>query len=140
MIFMLNGMPIFWKSHGQPATSVSSAAAETCTMYDAVVAARLSAWRCSEMGMNIPAPLLIQCDNTQGVSFQKGTCKTSNIRGTFDLRAAWVKELRDAHAVKTAHVPGGSNPADLFEKCHPAVVFNKLVKLIKRGGKEVQKA
>ena len=40
--------------------------------------------------------ILIQCDNTQGVSFQKGSCKTSNIRGTFNLRAASVKELRDA--------------------------------------------
>ena len=135
MIFMLNGMPIFWKSHRQPTTPVSSAAAEICAMYDAVVAARLYAWRCSEMGMHIPSPLLIQCDNTQGVSFQKGTCKTSNLRGTFDLRAAWVQELRDAHAVKTAHIPGEVNPADLFTKCHPAAVFTKLVKLIKWGGR-----
>ena len=135
MIFMLNGMPIYWKSHRQPTTSVSSAAAEICAMYDAVVAARLYAWRCSEMGISVHAPLLIQCDNTQGVSFQKGTCKTSNIRGTFDLRAAWVKELRDARQIKTVHVPGGANPADLFTKCHPAATFNKLVKLIKWGGK-----
>ena len=106
MIFMLNGMPIYWKSHRQPTTSVSSAAAEICAMYDAVVAARLYAWRCDEMGIDVPSPLLIQCDNTQGVSFQKGTCKTSNIRGTFDLRAAWVKELRDARNIKTVLVPG----------------------------------
>ena len=134
MIFLLNGMPIYWKSHRQPVTSVSSAAAEICAMYDAVVAARLYKWRCEEMGMHIPSPLLIQCDNTQGVSFQHGSCKTSNIRGTFDLRSQWVRELRDAKEIRTTHVPGGANPADLFTKCHPGATFNKLVKLIKWGG------
>ena len=128
-------MPIYWKSHRQPTTSVSSAAAEICAMYDAVVAARLYAWRCTEMDIKVKTPLLIQSDNTQGISFQRGSCKTSNIRGTFDLRAQWVAELRDANAVETAHVPGESNPADLFTKCHPSATFNKLVKLIKCGGK-----
>jgi hypothetical protein len=50
------------------------------------------------------------------------------------LQACLLGACARSHALKTAHVPGGANPADLFTKCHPGATFNKLVKLIKWGG------
>ena len=67
--------------------------------------ARLIAWIAEEMGRQVPWPLVVHdhVDNAAGVSYQHSTCASSKLRGVYDQRSDWVKELKDqssATAVK----------------------------------------
>ena len=66
--------------------------------------------------MQVQWPMRIGVDNKQADSFSRATCLESRLRGIFDLRDAWVRELRDAGLVRTIHVPGIHNPADLLHQ------------------------
>ena len=49
-------------------------------------------------------PGRIFVDNAAGVSFQNGTNPNSKLKGIFDLREQWVKELRDKQRVKAVQI------------------------------------
>ena len=82
------------------------------------------------MGIVTAYPFTVSVDNTQALSFQSDTCPNSKIRGSIDMREAWVKELRDLSIVATQYVEGGSNLADIFTKCFMGPAFAKLKKKI----------
>ena len=65
-------------------------------------------------------------DNAAGVSFQHITTTSSKIRGVFDQRWDWIKELKDQASVTAVKVPTEENLADLFTKCHSRPVRMKL--------------
>ena len=48
-------------------------------------------WVASDLGMELPWPLVVQVDNKQVISFKYGTCPNSRLRGMIDLRWNWVK-------------------------------------------------
>jgi len=75
VIITLNGVPVHWRSSRQPVTALSSAEAEIYALAEAVKCGRLFNWRCEEMGMQVEWPLTILVDNTQAITFQKGTCE-----------------------------------------------------------------
>ena len=56
-----------------------------------------------QMGIHIEWPGRIFVDNAAGVSFQNGTNPNSKLKGIFDLREQWVKELRDKRRVKAVN-------------------------------------
>ena len=85
VMITLNGVPVHWRSSRQPVTALSSAEAEIYALAEAVKCGRLFNLRCEEMGMMVKWPLTIQVDNTQAITFQKGTCVNSKLRGTFDI-------------------------------------------------------
>ena len=45
MVFILNGVPVMWKSQKQAQTATSPATAEITALYDALVQARAVQWR-----------------------------------------------------------------------------------------------
>ncbi len=49
-------------------------------------------------------PLTILVDNTQAITFQKGTCVNSKLRGTFEMRREFVGELRNSKEIDTKYV------------------------------------
>jgi len=108
-------------------TSISTAAAEIYALSECLRDARLTQWRLQEMGLLIPSPLVIQVDASCALSFQQRTCTDSRLRGTFDLRAQWIKELQDQRVLRTKHVGTADNVADLFTKCLDASAFSALV-------------
>ena len=73
-------------------------------------------------------PGRIFVDNTAGVgvSFQNGTNPNSKLKGIFDLREQWAKELRDKRGVKAVKISTDKNVADMMTKCLTATVMNKL--------------
>ena len=87
-------------------------------------------WRAEEMGVHVPWPVVVQVDNKQAQSFQQGTCVHTKIRGTFDMREAWIKELKDQTQIKVEHVPGEQNCADLMSKPHRTPRFQQLLNSI----------
>ena len=104
--------------------------AEIYALSETVRAARLVQWRCAEMNMNVSSPLVVQVDNEQARVFADGNCLQSQLRGVIDMRAEWVKELRDKQLVKVVHINTEKNKADLLTKCLPNYKFQKQLKAI----------
>ena len=133
VLITLNGVPVHWRSSRQPVTALSSAEAEIYALAEAVKSGRLFNWRCEEMGMEVKWPLEILVDNTQAITFQKGTCVDSKLRGTFDMRRAFVGELRNSQEIDTKHVRRDENLADVLTHCQPSGPYNQGVDKIKNS-------
>ena len=68
--------------------------------------------------------LAVCCPGRQQTGYQfpagpmQDTCINSKkIRGSIDMRMKWVEELRDLKIVKTIHISGEDNLADILTKC-----------------------
>jgi hypothetical protein len=131
VMITLNGVPVHWRSSRQPVTALSSAEAEIYALAEAVKCGRLFNWRCEEMGMEVKWPLTILVDNTQAITFQKGTCVNSKLRGTFDMRREFVGELRNSQEIDTQHISRDKNLADPLTHCQPSGPYNHGVERIK---------
>jgi hypothetical protein len=130
VIVLLNGAPMHWRSNRQPVTADSPAVSEIYALKEGVKDGRLIQWVAEEMGIVTAYPFTVCVDNSQAISFQADTCPNSKIRGSIDMREAWVKELRDLDIVTTKYVEASSNLADLFTKCFMGPAFGKLLKKI----------
>ena len=62
---------------------------------------------------------------------------TSKLRGTFDIREDWVKELRDVGAVVVNYVRTNNNCADLLTKVHRTARYKQLLGML--GHKQARK-
>ena len=56
-------------------------------------------------------------DNSSGISFQQSTNPNTKLRGIYDMREAWVQELRNKFKVKAVKVHTEKNLADMFTTC-----------------------
>jgi hypothetical protein len=137
VVITLNGMPVVWRSNKQPVTAVSSAVAEIYALAEAVRDSKLAAYRMEELGREMVWPLEIQVDNAAGVSFQKATCPDTRLKGTFDLRAWWVKELQDQTKVLAVKVGTRDNVADLLTKCHSEKEFKRIRDIVRSRGQQL---
>ena len=63
--------------------------------------------------VNIP----LKTDSQQCVSFASDSCAKSTMRGSFDWREDWVREVKDKSQVVFEHIAGVLNPADIMTKC-----------------------
>ena len=118
-----------WRSKKQPVTSVSSAAAEIYALAEGVRDTRLNAWKAEELGYERPRPIDIQVDNSAGISFQTKMSPDSRMKGVFDLRWEWVRELQNTQEIRAVKVNTLNNIADLLTKCHSRTTFDKLMNL-----------
>ena len=100
----MNGAPLHWRSNRQPVTADSPAVSEIYALKEAVKDGRLVLWVAEEMGIVPAYPFTVFIDNSQALSFQSDTCPNSKIRGSVDMREAWVQELRDLDIVATQYV------------------------------------
>ena len=112
-----DGAPIHWRSNRQARSTLSPAESEIYALSTGVKDSRLIHWTLAEAGVAITWPFTVQADNKAAISFQKDTCPTSKIRGCFDFREKWVKEMKDKDVVRTEHVETHKNLADIFIKC-----------------------
>ena len=80
-VFLLNGMPVHWRSNKQPQTSLSSAAAAICALSEASKDARLRLWISEELGYREIWPAVIQVDNAAALSFQQATKANTQLKG-----------------------------------------------------------
>jgi hypothetical protein len=130
IVFFLNGLPSHWRSKKQPTTSLSSAAAEIYALSEACKDVRLRWWVSEDMLCEVPWPAPIKVDNAAGISFQHSTCPSTKLKGIYNLREAWVGELKNTKQIKAIKVDTKLNLADLLTKCTRAptrnVLFDKL--------------
>ena len=85
------------------------------------------------MKMNVDNPILVKVDNKQAESFTNSTCANSRLRGTIDLREAWVKELKDRGGVEVEYVSTRVNVADLLTKGMRVGRHKELIDILQRG-------
>ena len=130
VLIMLNGTPVYWASRKQTGSVYSSAAAEIYALSEAVRCARFYKWCCHDMAIGISGELVVQVDNKQAESFHKGTCLNSRLRGVFDLREAWVRELRDDKQLQVKYVAADKQLADVLTKALPAYKFRERIEKI----------
>ena len=76
-------------------------------------------------------------DNAAGISFQGSTCQASKLRGIFDVRDKWVKDLKNMDVLKAVKVDTTLNLADIFTKCLSSQVRATLMDELARIAKEV---
>ena len=137
MVFLCNGAPVKWLSKKQITTAKASAEAEIYALSTAVQHLKLTYYRAQELGVSAKFPGTLYVDNAAGVSFQRKTNPETKLKGTFDLRAAWVKELQDQGVITVAKVDTLLNVADLLTKCHQKGSHTRLISLIESRAREL---
>jgi hypothetical protein len=130
ILLTLNKVPVQWKSNKQSSTAYSSTAAEVMALSECVRQANFLQWAGADMGYPDPSTLTIYTDSKGARSFQSSTTLDSRLKGYFDLREAWVGELRDAGRVKLEKIEGRQNLSDLLTKLLRPAAFNKNVKAV----------
>ena len=83
--------------------------------------------------MQLQKPIVMQVDNKQAMSFQKDTCVSTKLVGVYDMRDEWVQDLRNEAELRTVHVPGIWNKANVLTKCLSSGAFNAGVQLVQGG-------
>ena len=117
VMIVLNGVPLFWRSNKQPKTSLSPAEAEIYALPEACRDARAVSWVLEEMGSQIKWPLQVFTDSSGSRSFQKGSNYDSKMRGCFDKREKWVKEVQDCGDIECVKIDAQNNVSDMLTKC-----------------------
>ena len=126
LIILLNGMPMHWRSNKQPATAMSSAAAEIVALSETMKDMRLRVWIAEEAQIKVIKPVVVQVDNKAAISFQESTNPGSKLQGVFDMRQAWIKELKNTKEFVVQFVPTEKNLADALTKPVTVAVRKKL--------------
>ena len=134
VVFLLNGMPVHWRSNKQPQTSLSSAVAEIYPLSEASKNAGLRLWISQELGYReiILWPAVIQVDNTAALPFQKATKANTKMKVFYNVRDKWVQELRDDSKIVTKKVDTAVNISDVLMKCLTSVTRNALFMQVDR--------
>ena len=126
----MNGTPIHWRSNKQPKTTPSPTESEVYALSVGVKDSRLTGWVMDELGVGVGYPLRVATDSSGAYSFKGDMCPTSKLRGCFDYRAKWVRELVDDKEIELYLVKDEANLADIFTKCHSTKEFRRRRDLI----------
>ena len=133
-IFIHNGMVFAWSSTFQSCKStgfipgmddiaLSSGEGELYALCDTLKGALSNSHFIDEFGstvalpiiINQTKPILINTDSAAAQGFAQGHGKTGRMRH-IDVRADWVKQLRDRSVCKIVKIPGVDNIADGLTK------------------------
>ena len=77
---------------------------------------RLRLWVAEEIGLQPVYPTDVKVDNQAGVYFQNKMNPATKLKGVFDLRQKWVKELQDRRIITAVKIHTDVNLADQLTK------------------------
>ncbi|KAK8921769.1 hypothetical protein KSP39_PZI020770 [Platanthera zijinensis] len=112
---LFGGNIVSWSAKKQPTVARSSAESECRSFANAT--ADMS-WFCSllrELGMVIPSPPLILCDNQSAIQMSRNTTSTSRSRH-IDIDYHFITDLVARGALSVTYVPSSDQLADVFTK------------------------
>ncbi|KAK8943260.1 hypothetical protein KSP39_PZI009121 [Platanthera zijinensis] len=112
---LFGGNIVSWSAKKQPTVARSSAESEYRSLANAT--ADMS-WFCSllrELGMVIPSPPLILCDNQSAIQMSRNTTSTSRSRH-IDIDYHFIRDLVARGALSVTYVPSSDQLADVFTK------------------------
>ena len=136
---MLQRYAHHWRSNKQPSTAMSSAAAEIVAMSECMKDVNLRMWIAEEIGIPVKWPVKIMVDNKAGIHFQKRVNPDSKLKGVFDMRLGWLRELHDRKKFVAVKVDTEKNLADELTKPLETRVRKRLQLELKRLRQEVWK-
>ena len=113
--FSLGSGVISWKASRSPAVALSTCEAE---LYAACSASQEAVWlgeMLSLLGYPQDPPPTLWCDNESTVSLTKEAAFSGRSKH-IEARYYFVRELVQCKRLKTAHIPGKDNVADIFTK------------------------
>ena len=96
-------------------------------MAEAARDSRLNSWKSQELGYPGRKPIPVLVDNSAGIMLQSKMNADSKIKGVFDLRWQWVRELQDSTEIKAVKVASEHNLADILTKCMSRPVYDSLL-------------
>jgi len=139
-IALLAGAPILFGSkvtsiafaHAQikeAHADTSSGAAEVYCAANATYEFLHLSYIVDEMGIQFPAPIKLQMDNTTAEAFANNSAYKSKLKH-IDARQEWVRMLRNKDILRPVHVDTKLNVADLFTKILPVDDFIRLRDMI----------
>ena len=116
-IVCLNGVPVHWRSNRQPKTTNSPVESEVYALSVGCKDLRLMGWVLEDMGVSVDWPMRLGLDSIGAKSFKEDTCPTSKLRGCFDYREKWVRQLKEDREIVLYKVTDSENISDVFTKC-----------------------
>ena len=105
----------------------------------AMVRTRTRPWIAEEIGIPVKWPVKILVDNKAGIHFQKRVNPDSKLKGVFDMRLGWLKELHNRKKFVAEKVDTEKNLADELTKPLETRVRKRLSLELKRLRQEVWK-
>lgn len=110
--FTLGSGVVSWKATRSPAVALSTCEAE---LYAACAAAQEAVWLADLLNqLGYPAPM-VWCDNQSTVALTKDPIYTGHSKH-IEARCYFIRELVQANKLRTAHIAGVDNMADIFTK------------------------
>ena len=85
-------------------------------MSECIKDVNLRMWIAEEIGHKIKWPVHIKVDNKAGVHFQNNMSPDSKLKGIFDMRLGWIKELHEKKKFLAVKVSTDENLADDLTK------------------------
>ncbi len=118
--------PVYWRSHLQSTVADSPNAAEYIAMYEAAVSAMGTHNLMTQMGANLPAPLLLE-DNDGARRLATAGMGQKKARH-LQIKHHYVQELCREGRVSVNRLDGANQPADLLTKgTHPVKTWQHLI-------------
>ena len=126
---MLAGAAISCVSRRQHCITMSSCEAELVALCDAAIELIHTLSVLEFLGHNTTEPVEVCTDSKAAYDLCHRFTSASNSRHV-DRKLFKMRELRGAGVVNVRHIPGDSNPADLFTKILTRQVFEKHRKVV----------
>ena len=121
-----NGFIVGWITKLIPGIMVSSGEAEIYALSEAIRIALHMKYVGEELGIEVPDEVPIMCDAKVAIAFAENTIGVGRMKH-LDLRAGWIRQMKDGKGVKLIKVPGPENDSDFFTKILPQCEFRKKV-------------
>ena len=72
-------------------------------------------------------PIQVKVDNSASIIFQSKMNTDSKLKGVFDLRWQWVRDLQNTEQVQAVKVHTDNNLADILTKCMSRTLYEGLI-------------
>jgi hypothetical protein len=128
-VFTLGGGAISWSSKLQSVVATSTAESEYVA---SSFAAREAVWLrriCTDMGVGVNEPVLINADNQAAIKMAANSCDTARTKH-IDVAYHYLRETVARNLIVLAYVNTADNAADVFTKPLAADKFKKFIRMI----------
>jgi len=123
-VVMMAGGPVSWSSRRQDVVALSTTEAEYIAAVHAGQTANWLSEFMDEIYLPIEHPIIIRMDSKGGEGLAKRSANFSRVRHLL-VRYHWLRDAIRKKELDIIHIPGTSNPADIFTKALPYVTLQK---------------
>jgi hypothetical protein len=131
MVILVSGVPISWKSKGQPTVTLSSTESEYVALCETVREVKFISQVLESLEIGYKKPIRVHVDNI-GAIFLSENRNSSERTKHIDIKYHYIREQIDVGLIEVKFVKSEENLADLFTKnlkgelfeCHASKLVN----------------